>query len=117
MSAIDIRNARIVSTKFGFEDHGVFTFYLCLDYGDAMIQSAGGYCLDEHDDKTKTRRGDPRAIELISRILAVAGVKEWEQLPGKFIRVRQDHSTVYAIGHMLKDKWLVFDEFFERDRK
>jgi hypothetical protein len=37
--------------------------------------------------------------------MKVVGVDKWENLKGKAVRVKSDHSKVYAIGHYLKDKW------------
>jgi hypothetical protein len=42
---IETKNAQIVDTMLGTEDHGIFSFSLNLDYGNSG-QNAGGYALD-----------------------------------------------------------------------
>ena len=107
------RNATIRSTMLGVEDHGIMTFMLDLDYGSSG-QGAGGYALD---GKPRTPSGERRGVEgsivLIRKILEIVGVEKWEDLPGKHIRVWQDNSNVYAIGHITKDNCLNFQEFFD----
>lgn len=105
-----IQNAKITGTMLGFEDHGIFTFMISLDYGGSG-QGAGGYALDGWDEKTKSRKGWKFGIDFISRILAVVGVETWESLPGKSIRVKSDFNKVLAIGNFLEENWLDFDEF------
>lgn len=111
MDKIETKNAKIASTTLGYEDHGVFTFYLGLDYGGSG-QSAGGYALDEYDRIKETRKGYPHAIDLLSGILNIVGVDSWEEIKGQHIRVRASYGKVYAIGNFLKDEWLDFQEFF-----
>ena len=98
---IEVKNAKIKSTFLGIEDHGIFTFFLNLDYGNSG-QSAGGYGLGEFAEK------------LIKRILMVCGVDSWEELSGKLIRVKADHGQVYEIGNILTTSlWLNFQKFFK----
>jgi len=105
-------NARIRSTMLGVEDHGVFTFMLDLDFGGSG-QGAGGYVLDEYKKELKRRVGCAEGMELIARVLWVVGVEKWEALPGKYVRVRHDWSKVHAIGNVIEDKWLDFEEFWK----
>ena len=108
------KNATIKSTFLGIEDHGFFTFYLTLDYGGSG-QGAGGYVLDVSVD-SKNQPTDARLVKslrIIERILKIVGVEEWEQLPGRYIKVKADHNRVYAIQNILGGEWLDFDEYFE----
>ena len=98
---IEEKNAKITKTFLGFEDHGLFTFFLHLDYGSSG-QGAGGYVLG-------------RSVEIIKKILEVVGVNEWEELPGKFIRVKAEHGKVHSIRNIIKGEWLNFDIFFEKE--
>lgn len=112
MADSEIRNARIETTTLGFEDHGIFTFWLMLDYGGAG-QGYGGYGLDEprRDDSGKYlgRRGTAFGCDAIVRLLEVLDVDSWEKLPGKPCRVKGGgcgSGGIEAIGHYLKDQWL-----------
>lgn len=101
----ETRNARIERTMLGYEDHGILTAMLFLDYGGSG-QSFGGYALDA---PPKDRTGGRVPTELcgfhVSRILKVVGVEKWEQLVGKFCRVDADFGRVYRIGNVLEDNW------------
>lgn len=68
--------ARIQDTFLGFEDHGIFTCNLSLDYGDGGMQGAGNYSLMDI------------AGPFITRVLRACGVDCWENLKGR---------TVYAL--------------------
>jgi hypothetical protein len=90
----EIKNAKIESTMFGFEDHGILTAFLHLNYSGAG-QGFGGYDL----------RQDGAAQKWMAKVLKVVGVQKWEDLRGEHIRVESDHSKVYRIGNLLEDKW------------
>ena len=113
---METRNAKIQSTMLGYEDHGIFTFMLYLDYG-GVSQGAGGYSLDGYNKKEETRKGWKYGIDLLTRIMKVVGVDSWEKLKGKNIRVKSDHCKVYAIGNLLNDEWLNFDDFFKKQKE
>ncbi len=96
------KNAKIDHTFLGIEDHGTFTFFLILDYGDGGCQGVGGYALCE------------KTFKVIEKILKLVGVDEWEKLPGKHIRVKYDHDRVYAIQNYLGGEWFDFGEYFKQ---
>ena len=95
-----IKNAQIDGTMLGLEHHGIFTCYLYLDYGDSSHQGFGGYVI-----------GGEFGIEFLRRILEVVDVEKWEELEGKYIRVRLSGegagwgNKIEAIGHITKDEW------------
>lgn len=95
---VEYRNARITRTMLGFEDHGILTYMLHLDYGGAG-PGAGGICLGNRHE------APPIFGEHVAGILKTLEVDEWEQLPGVCCRVVACHSKVYMIGHYLKDQW------------
>lgn len=98
---IETCNAVIKFMKITNEDHGMLSAWLTLDYGGAE-QGFGGYCLYT---PSKFRQQKNYAGLFIWRVLETVGVSEWEQLPGKIIRVRKEHTKVHAIGHIVKDIW------------
>lgn len=106
------KNAKIKSTQLGTADHGIFTYFIHLDYGGAG-QGFGGYGLDKpvfEGDRFSCRRGTAYGCEAIRRLLETLRVKAWEDLPGTPCRVRAEHSKVHAIGHLLEDRWLSLKE-------
>ena len=112
---MEMRNAVITSTMLGIENHGIMSFYLYLDYGGSG-QRAGGWNLDTPVKIGNTflrRVGTAEGLSLIMKILDVVGVGKWEDLKGKHIRVKQDHTAVHAIGNIIKNEWLDFSQFFE----
>ncbi len=112
MRLIETKNATITRTILGFENHGIFSFMLQLDYGGAG-QGFGGYALDNFSKEHDRRLGTAAGMDLISRILTLLDVKKWEDLPGTSIRVRAEHNKIHAIGHYLRDDWLDIEKHFE----
>ena len=100
---METRNALIKSTFLGVEDHGIFTLWLRLEW-DGSGQGAGGRALDESKDGNRV--GTIYGHQMIIDILQTVGVSKWEDLPGKHIRIKSDHSRVYEIGNLLKDDWM-----------
>ena len=111
------KNAVIKSTSLGYEDHGIMTFFLHLDYGGGG-QGFGGYGLDKPNDGDRPpyRLGTAFGLEAIMRVLDVVGVSEWEKLPGKSVRVRACHDKVKELGHYLKEEWLNMEELAQQHR-
>lgn len=90
----EILNAKISKTYLGFEDHGIYTCYLTLDF-DGYVQSFGGYFLESYSD-------------MIQNILKAVGVDSWESLTGKYVRVKKGtkySSPIVSIGHIVNDVW------------
>jgi len=80
------RIAKIERTSLGFEDHGIFTAILSLDYGGSA-QGAGLLSLDYRDKDTDERReSDPGCVHrFVIGCLRACGVDEWEKIRGRTV--------------------------------
>lgn len=117
---MSIKNARIESTMFGREDHGIMTFSIYVKFDECVGCGVGGYAIDGYDKETKGRVFSGDGLEAISKILEVVGVEKWEDLPGQYIRIVDNGwgSTIDEIGNLMSDKWFNIREFFsDRQRR
>src|SRR3990167_6366875 len=114
MPIVSYKNAKIVSTMLGYEDRGILTCLLNLDYGGVM-RGFGGYGLDEWDEGLQARVGSVRCGEFIAQILKVAGVDKWENLVGKHVRVVATYSKVEKIGNIIEDRWFTPTDLWKND--
>jgi hypothetical protein len=111
-----IENARITSTSLGYEDHGIMTAFVYLE-GDGWGVGFGGYALDGYDKDARQRwAANGFGLEFIRAVMRVAGVEQWEKLPGKVVRVDTEGAGGRALrlGHFLKDDWFDPKELAER---
>ena len=90
--------AKIKATSLGYEDHGIFTAYLTVDYA-VGTQGVGGYALDRYDKPNDRRIGTAYGHEWIIRVLRACGVDRWEKLVGRTIWVLQDESKPAGFGN------------------
>lgn len=95
-----MKNATIIGTMLGCEDHGVLTCYLTLEY-ETGAQGFGGWCFGAMQGPVTSAFG----MEFIRQVLLVAGVEKWEDLKGRPVRVDATPDRVHAIGHYVKDVW------------
>lgn len=111
----EIKNARITKTSLGYEDHRILTFGLDLDLAGGMFTTFGGYELDTYNKTTKKRECHAYSMQLIVEIMKTVGVKKWEDLKGKYIRVVDEgyNTPIRKIGNLMEDKWFDVKEFFE----
>ena len=116
---MEILNAKITSVSISMADHGCLTFTIFLE-GEGWGVGYGGYCighgyLGADDFKAKNGKG----LEAMMRIMDTVGAEKWEQLPGKYVRVKTNGwgDTVDIIGNLIKDKWFNIKEFFESNKK
>lgn len=97
---VEVVNMKIEGTFLGIE-RGCLTFSLTLN-GDGLGCGFGGWSLG--------RAGS----DLIREVLNVVGVEAWEELPGKYVRVRIEDQRSTAIGHITSNKWLNIAEWLEQ---
>ena len=113
MNMTEILNAKITSTKLG-EEHGCLTADLFVE-GEGWACAFGGYCLDhwfEEVGEYSSSDGYGAIIELMKTL----EVESWEELKGKYVRVEIEKwgGKIIKIGHLMKDKWFSFKDYFEQ---
>lgn len=90
----EIRNAIIRETHLGYDDCGIFTYRIELDYGGSG-QAAGMITL-----------GGEYTHKVVKGLIDIVGVKSWEELKGKHVRVIAEATCVHDIGNILDDgRW------------
>ena len=87
-----IFNVTIQDTYLGKEDHGIPTCRICVE-GDGFGSSFGNYELRTY------------GIDMILSMIEIVGAKSWEDLKGRYARVKIANAKVEAIGHIIKDSW------------
>jgi hypothetical protein len=98
----EIVNAVIESARFDME-RGL-SAWLSLNYGGSG-QGFGGYLLYAPAGWAAHPGSLNYCGHFIWRVLEIAGVGDWSELPGRTIRVRRTFDKVEAIGHIIKDDW------------
>jgi len=108
---MEIKNAIIESASINIE-RGLLTAWVHLRY-DAGGQGFGGYALYLPKDFKHSKNQNNYAGHFIFRVMEMADVSKWEDLKGKTVRVKSEHSKVHEIGHIVKDKWFNPSKEFE----
>jgi len=101
---IETKNALIDGARITRDDHGLLTAYLYLDYGDSGHQGFGGYSL-YLPKSFKHHNIESCAGHFLWRCMEIADVEDWDQIKGKTVRVKAEHSKIHEIGHIVKDDW------------
>lgn len=116
-----IKNAKITNVSITMEDHGCLTFYLSLE-SEGFGCNYGGYCighgyLGAKPDEFCSESGS--GLEAMMHIMNVVGVSRWEDLEGKYCRIKDADwgSSITSIGNILKDQWFDIDDFFKQRKK
>ncbi|MFT3987229.1 hypothetical protein [Aestuariivirga sp.] len=109
----EILNAIICSASIDDGDRGILNSMIDLDYGGAH-QGFGGYCL--YLPKSYSNNSQSASFNYagvwIWRVMEVAGVTRWKDLPGKTVRADIREGMIYGIGHIIKDDWFYPKEVF-----
>ena len=113
MEELEIKNAKITNISISMEDHGCLTFYITLD-GGGWGCNYGGYCIGKGYLGAKEFYSTGAGLEVLMRIMDTVGVEKWEDLKGKYCRVKTEGwgGTIQAIGNILTDKWFDIKEFY-----
>lgn len=98
--AIMIQNARIDNVVLGHAG-GVFTVKMRVA-GDGWEQEFGGVA--------------GPGVRFVQDILDVMGCEEWEDLLGTYCRIDRngESSLIVALGHIVRDEWVVLADYMER---
>lgn len=101
-----VKNAVILSAEIFIEDHGnKLSAYVNLNYGGSG-QGFGGYALD-----------NSFAAVFIRKVMEVVGVRKWEDLQGKSVRVIGDDYRIVSIGNIIKDVWFTPGDYLMENLK
>ncbi len=109
---MEIKNAIIEKAILDIGDRGLLTSWIHLKY-QGSGQGFGGYSL-YRPDSFSNHGGANYAGHFIYRVMKIAGVKKWDDLSGKCLRVRATDSKIEAIGHIIEDEWFNVSEEFEK---
>jgi hypothetical protein len=72
----------------------------------------GFFSLDDFDEEKNIRTPTKYCCKCIMELLQVVGVRSWEELKGKSIRVKATDEQIEEIGHFLKDEWFDKDKIY-----
>lgn len=112
MDKRSIENAKIESTMLGFNEMGIFTCHLDLNY-EGYGQGFGSHVLAAKNESKDTSIPINYGANYIKKLLEAVGVEKWENLKGKYVRVDHSWNKIYRIGHIIKDKWFDPEDFFK----
>lgn len=102
---LQTQNAKIAATQLGYDDHGIVTAFLQLQW-PGMAGGFGGYALhSDHPHSGLTAFG----MQYLRSVLDTVGVRTWEDLAGKHVRIAQEPgsglSPIIGIGNIMEDRW------------
>lgn len=106
MSDLQTMNAVITGVRLEHEDHGMLSCFVMVEH-ERGHQGFGGYSL--YNPSRPQDKGNYAGL-FIWRVMEVAGVRDWNALIGKTVRVKADSSHIEAMGHIIKDNWFVPSE-------
>lgn len=112
---IKIENVQITDVSISMADHGCLTFWITVE-GDGWGCNIGGYCIGKGYLGAKEFSEYAPGLEAMMRIMDTVGVERWEDLKGKYIRIKDEGwgSTINCIGNLIKDKWFNLKDFFTK---
>jgi len=105
-----IVNVKISKPRLYIEDHGCLTFDFIVK-GSGFGCCFGGYCIGH----PRTYSASGRGLEAMMHIMDVVGVNCWEDLDGKYCRVKDPGlgGVLTCIGNLIDDEWFDIKEFFD----
>lgn len=88
----------IKSTSLGWEDHGILSASLMVEWKGGGV-SVGGFCLDTPVDRENgnyERKGTAYGLDHIMWIMKTVGVDRWEALVGKQVIVLFEGTSAWG---------------------
>jgi len=82
--------ARIDEVFFGYEDHGILTMMIGLDYDGSTHQGFGGYCLDSFDKEEDRRIGTAAGMDYVIQVMKCVGANNIGEIKGKMVYAIKD---------------------------
>ena len=104
----EVKNAQITDTFLGYNENGFVTFFIHVVWNRDFSCDLGGMPMDQE------------ALANLCGILKTVGVRNWEELNGKLVRIAVEEVTTEAtkdadgkteirvankIGNILNDDW------------
>lgn len=88
--------ARIDSVFFGYEDHGILTMQIGLQYDESSHQGFGGYCLDSYDKAEKRRIGTAAGMDYVIQVMKCVGANSIDEIKGKMCYAIKDEEGFFG---------------------
>ena len=108
-----VENVKITNVSLTIADHGCLTFWIAVK-GNGFGCGIGGYDIGSGYLGSSTFVGDRRGTEAIMRIMDVVGVERWEDLIGKYCRVKfETLGPIQIIGNIIEERWVDLEEVFQ----
>jgi hypothetical protein len=115
-----IENAKITNVSLTMADYCSLVFWITVE-GAGWGCNIGGYkiasgMLGAKPEEFTAEHGS--GLVAMMRIMDAVGVNKWEDLKGKYCRVKTDGwgGTVDEIGNIIKDKWFNIKDFFAEQK-
>lgn len=88
--------AKAGKPKLGWEDHGILTAWVPLEYGGSG-QSLGMYGFSWSPGPDHIEKYRSKAMEWCARLMQAFGVDEWSKIEGRTVMVQADWGKVYGV--------------------
>lgn len=115
----------ITAAALGFEDHGILTASITLDYG-GMSQTVGGFAMSvsANHPPDEWANATPLAADFIIGVLNAVGVERWDQLVGRHVlaiwrerfRLNTMPDGLEPLATQRRGRRFIFAEWQERSR-
>jgi len=107
---MEILNCRIETANLGFEDHGIFTLFLSFD-GGGWGQGIPGICWG-----TQNSPPTGTGISFLMDLFTALEIMTFSELKGMIVRIRREEhrGMITGIGHPIKNKWVMLDDYWKK---